>query len=164
MDDEARTRLFSSFVTDLLAEERARKNSFEQRGVTVISTAGTLVGIVTGLVALAPWDGHGAFDGAAQRLLVAALCLLSLAALVGLAVNLPALLPYADADALDDPRLRGGASFGLQEEIRQKVATTQELRRLNRTRARALLTALAFEVLALALMTVSVALELRGVR
>ncbi|MFE2514257.1 hypothetical protein [Streptomyces mirabilis] len=77
-------------------------------------------------------------------------------------MNLPALSPYADA--LDDPRLHGGASFGLQEEIRQKVATTQELRRLNRTRARALVTALAFEVLALALMTASVALELRGVR
>jgi hypothetical protein len=51
-----------------------------------------------------------------------------------------------------------------QEEIRQKVATTQELRRLNRTRARALLIAFAFEVPALALTTVSVALERRGVR
>ncbi|MBE9499197.1 hypothetical protein IHE61_14725 [Streptomyces sp. GKU 257-1] len=71
MSHETRIQHKSSFLTEQLVEERARKTSFETRGMAVISASGTLVGITTGAVALAASGRSVTFPESARLLLVA---------------------------------------------------------------------------------------------
>ncbi|MGC0378277.1 hypothetical protein [Streptomyces sp. SAI-229] len=160
MNHETRIQHKSSFLTEQLAEERAKKASFETRGMAVISASGTLVGITTGAVALAASGRSVTFPGTAQRLLVAALVMLVLAAILGLLINVPVRLPHADTGDLTH-LLEPGTRFGPDEWNRTKMDTIVALRRVNRQRAWALLAALLLVVIALVLMMASAAFALR---
>ncbi|MFZ1926007.1 MAG: hypothetical protein WAU42_07680, partial [Solirubrobacteraceae bacterium] len=46
------TAVYAEFLVGELAEQDARKASFEQRGIAVVTTAGTLVTLLFGLAAL----------------------------------------------------------------------------------------------------------------
>lgn len=46
------TSVYSDFLAGELAAQDARKASFEQRGIAVVTTAGTLVTLLFGLAAL----------------------------------------------------------------------------------------------------------------
>ncbi|MFW6690296.1 hypothetical protein [Streptomyces sp. MAR4 CNX-425] len=159
MNQETHLGHVSALLAEQLAEERAKKTSFEARGMAVISAAGTLVGITTGAVALAASGRSVTFPGTAQRLLVAALVMLVLAAVLGLLVNVPVRLPHAgaaDLTRLLEPHVRSGP----EEWNRAKVDTILALRRVNRGRAWALTAALLLVVVALVLMMASAAVAL----
>jgi phage-related minor tail protein len=74
-------------VREQLAEERARKNSIEQRGIAVITSSGTLVTLLFGLTALATKAQNYQLPPIAAFALAVAAVLFVLAALVGIAVN-----------------------------------------------------------------------------
>lgn len=130
-------------LADQLASERATKNSFEQRGINVITTSGTLVALVIGFLSLAP-------DAAtvAKPAVGAALAGFLLAAVGGLWVNRPTSIPAIPVD-----RLRDAAEVPQSELARDmlwyQADTLAELRKLNRGRARILTMALALQILAL---------------
>lgn len=149
------TTAYHAVLTDQLADERAKKNSLEQRGIAVISTSGTLVTITLGFVALATSAQTHVLDTTVVVLLVVALGGLVLAAAAGLIVNLPVRLPVVDAGELatangDDDVETNRAEY----EILARLLT--DLRRVNRRRAKILFAALLVEVTALAVMAVAV--------
>ncbi|OEU98216.1 hypothetical protein AN217_10695 [Streptomyces qinglanensis] len=160
MSHETRIQHKSSFLTEQLVEERARKTSFETRGMAVISASGTLVGITTGAVALAASGRSVTFPESARLLLVAAMVMLVLAAVLGLLINVPVRLPQADTGDLTQ-LLEPTARFGPDDWNRVKRDTIVALRRVNRRRARSLLAALLLVVVALVLMMASAAFALR---
>ncbi|HET6707089.1 hypothetical protein [Amycolatopsis sp.] len=148
---------FRALLDDQLSDERAKKNSLEQRGIAVISTAGTLVTITLGFVALATRTPTYVLGAPVVVLLVVALGGLIVAAAAGLLVNLPARLPIVDAAELtaadeedDDPET--------EREVIAHLLTG--LRKVNRRRARILFAALLLEVAALAVMAVAAVIAL----
>lgn len=74
-------------VKEQLTEERARKSSLEQRGVAVITSAGTLVTLLLGLSALATKAPNYLLPEPASLLLSVAAGLFVAAALAGIATN-----------------------------------------------------------------------------
>jgi hypothetical protein len=76
-------------LRDQMDEERARKHSLEQRGITVITTSGALVTLVLALSAVVPAAAGKAIPVAARVPLLVALVLFATAALMGLATNWP---------------------------------------------------------------------------
>src|SRR5438093_1388669 len=79
---------YNAFVTAQLAEERSTKTSLESRGITVITTSGTLVTLLFGLVALATKTAQTyTLPDPAPGLLVLAAGLFTLAAVFGLLTN-----------------------------------------------------------------------------
>jgi hypothetical protein len=146
---------YHALLTDQLADERAKKNSLEQRGIAVISTSGTLVTITLGFVALATRAQTYVLGATVVVLLVVALAGLVLAAATGLVVNLPARLPVVDAGELaaasGDDDLE---TVRAEHEVLAHVLT--DLRQVNRRRAQILFAALLVEVTALAVMAVAV--------
>ncbi|MEV6164271.1 hypothetical protein AB0L71_20500 [Streptomyces sp. NPDC052052] len=129
--------------------------------MAVISASGTLVGIITGAVALATSGRSLTFPGTAQLLLVAALVMQVLAAVLGLLVNVPVRLPHAGTEDLTQ-LLRPGTRFEPEEWNRVRTDTITALRRVNRRRARALSTALLLVVIGLFLMMASATVALRA--
>jgi ABC-type long-subunit fatty acid transport system fused permease/ATPase subunit len=142
----------TELLTDQLADERARKASIEARGMAVITTAGTLVTITLGFVALAARDAKTVLAQAVVILLVASLVGLVAAAVMGLLVNLPARVPQVDAAYL----LAGEDD----QDVAIRVELLTGLRALNRVRARLLFAALSVEVVALVVMAVAVTVAL----
>jgi hypothetical protein len=136
---------FRALLDDQLADERAKKNSLEQRGIAVISTAGTLVTITLGFVALATRAPTYVLASVVV-LLVVALGGLIVAAAAGLLVNLPARLPIVDADELIvvDTEDDGSETARAEHEVLARLLT--DLRKVNRRRARLLFAALLVEV------------------
>lgn len=150
---------YHALLTDQLADERAKKNSLEQRGIAVISTSGALVTITLGFVALATRARTDVLGTAVVVLLVVALVGLVLAAAAGLVVNLPARLPVVDAGELAVASGEDEVEVArVEHEVLARLLAG--LRRVNRRRARVLFAALLAEVGALAVMTVAVVVAL----
>lgn len=150
---------YHTLLTDQLADERAKKNSLEQRGIAVITTSGTLVTITLGFVALATRAQTYVLGPTVVALLVVALAGLVLAAAAGLVVNLPARLPVVDAGEFTT--VNGGddlETVGAEHEVLAHLLT--DLRQVNRPRARILFAGLLVEVTALAVMAVAVVVAL----
>lgn len=53
MDDGGAHEIYAAFIADALSREYARKQSLEQRGLAVITTAGTLVSLIFGFAIFA---------------------------------------------------------------------------------------------------------------
>src|ERR1700694_370776 len=97
--------ILAAYVQAQLARQDARKTSLEQRGITVITTAGALVTLLFGLAALSTKRAQTfALPAGASYLLVVALVLFFGAALAAILTNVP--LEYEEADA----EARGGGS------------------------------------------------------
>jgi type III secretory pathway component EscS len=83
-----------------LAEERLTKASLEQRGITVITTAGTIVGLLFGLVAVITQATEFALPAGARPWLTWSLISLTASTLGGLLVNFPTTYEEADPASL----------------------------------------------------------------
>jgi uncharacterized membrane protein len=82
--------VLAACVQEQLARQDARKTSLEQRGITVITTAGALVTLLFGLAAFTTKRSQTfALPGGASYLLVAALVLFFGAALAAILTNVP---------------------------------------------------------------------------
>ena len=82
---------YSDFIEKQLEREDATQTSLEARGLSVVSTAGTLVTLLFGLGALISGLKTFVLSGEARDNLFVALVLLVLAALAAIASNLPML-------------------------------------------------------------------------
>ena len=80
---------YSDFIEKQLAREDATQTSLEARGLSVVSTAGTLVTLLFGVGALISGLKTFALSGEARDNLFVALVFLVLAALAAIASNLP---------------------------------------------------------------------------
>jgi uncharacterized membrane protein len=90
--------VYGEYLRDEVAGQEARKSSFEQRGITVVTTAGTLVTLLFGLAALSTTTTKNL--GAAERAwLAGALGCFVIAAAFALATNFPR--KYSGPEASD---------------------------------------------------------------
>jgi hypothetical protein len=156
---------YGQVVDDQLEEERRRKASLEQRGTFVITTAGTLVSLLFGLAAVATSRGSFVVPAEARVLLTAAVCLFALAALGGLAANVP--LRYPNADPQDLRRLITGEFWtdgvwvrppfaAMRRTSELRVDLIQGCRRMNRIKAYAVVSALVAEVMAVGALSAAI--------
>ena len=92
--------VYADFIEKVLDAQEARKTSTEQRGVAVITTAGTLVTLLFAVIGLATRRTQTySLPGMTKNWLIAAVVLLVLAAVCGLATNAP--LRYKNVKAND---------------------------------------------------------------
>jgi hypothetical protein len=102
--------IYAQYIKDQLTEEDARKESIEKRGLAVITTSGTIVSLLFGLVAVLTGAKEFKLPAGAEPWLGAALIAFVIATFAGLLTNMPLLylgvkakeLKLAVADLWDD--------------------------------------------------------------
>ena len=100
--DDARSsgELFAAFAVEQLAAEEGRRTSLESRGMTVITSSGTIAGLLLALAALVTDGDDFTLTGDVTPWFVAALAAFAIAALLGVAVNSPTRTSAIDPAAL----------------------------------------------------------------
>jgi hypothetical protein len=152
--------VYVELLKEELQEERARKTSLEQRGLSVITSSGTLVTLLFALAAVV--TGSKSFSGvdrAPKVLLVIALALFIIAALGGILTNWP--LGYGEPNPSDLTRL---IATEWSSSVQEATAATAEARAdvigvaksRNDLKATALVAAMVAEVLAVFFVALSV--------
>lgn len=93
------------FVSEQLEDDLARRQSFEQRGIALVASAGGFVTILFGLIAIASRTGNKTaavtVPDSARSLIIYALPLLFLAAVAGIVAAVPLLYDAPDETDLD---------------------------------------------------------------
>lgn len=92
--------VYSNYIDAELAVQLARKASLEQRGVAVITTSGTLVSLLFGLVAVITGVEHYTPPSGARIWLYVGLGLFVVASVLALVVNAPLVYQTVKADEL----------------------------------------------------------------
>ncbi len=140
-----------------LDHEWDRQHSLEQRGITVITSSGTFVTLIFAVAALIT-KLHAAknLDLAETILIVASMLAFLAAGLYGILVNRP-----EDYGAVSIERI-AEASKGMSkeetDELRQDVtAAVDHARKMNAYKARFLLSAILWEMIAVALLVITIA-------
>lgn len=101
----------AELMADQLQAERTRHASIEQRGITVITTSGTLITLLLALAGLTGRTAGFKLAKNAQVWLLTALIFLTLAAIAGIIVNFPGrgrsvgLYPEEIKSLLEDPTM-----------------------------------------------------------
>ena len=151
---------YAVYLKDEIEAQNARKASFEQRGLAVVTTAGALVALLFGLTALstkAQPTYH--LPHSARYFLVAALVFFLLAALAALATNLP--LPYEAVKAdeirrrLKEVPVRSADAAELDIAL-TRVKTLRDAKQKNGLKGWILFAAMALEVVAVALVGIAI--------
>lgn len=102
--------VYGEYLKDEIARQDARQSSFEQRGLAVVTTSGTLVTLLFGLAALSTASAKGnPLHHEESVFLAVALVLFFVAGVLALLTNVP--LGYEGPD-LPDPRKPEKPSFG----------------------------------------------------
>jgi hypothetical protein len=158
--------IWGDYVKEELDRQVARKASFEQRGLAVITTSGVLVTLLFGLAALSTKERQTfVLPGASRVLLLVALGFFVLAIGAALATNVPLIYRNVTPEALT------GAVNGRWSEspsaARRKVAYTRidvlkSARSVNTVKAWILFGAMACELCALVIVAVAVGLVIAG--
>jgi hypothetical protein len=151
--------IYHSFVKDRLAEQDARKNSFEQRALAVITTSGALATLLLAFAALVTKSNEFELTSSARCLVVAATVAFATAALAAVATNLP--LNYASVRAEQMGALvkeRWGDEEAIAE---QRITATlvnliANAKKLNRIKGWLLFSAVTIEGLAVILLAIAV--------
>lgn len=152
------TAVYDELLKEELARQEARKASFEQRGLAVVTTAGTLVTLLFGLSAIATATSTGdPFRHEETLWLAFALGLFVISASLALSANFSMSYRSVDAqdikarlEAEDDPDDAALAVAELHAEI---LATAQEK---NTLKGRLVTVALGIEVTAVACVSVAI--------
>jgi len=102
--------VYGEYLKDEIARQDARQSSFEQRGLAVVTTSGTLVTLLFGLAALSTASAKGnPLHHEESVFLAVALVLFFVAGVLALLTNVP--LGYSGPD-LPDPKKPEKPSFG----------------------------------------------------
>jgi hypothetical protein len=151
---------YAEFVKDELDAQDARKASFEQRGITVITTSGVLATLLLGLAALSTKESRTfVLPDSSETLLAIALLFFVAAAALALVTNLPAGYEAVKVQAVrdrlnEDPVRNADAAAKDIAETRLKAIATAKKR--NKWKGRLLFAALIAEVVAVALVAAGV--------
>jgi hypothetical protein len=151
-----------------LDEERATKNSLEARGIGIITTSGVLATLIFGLVTFTRGNvnqPHLAIVDTAKWALIAAVVLFSLAALLGLAANLPwwyreALISVLEERVKPEEWSNPDPIEAARYDAVLNVQILKAARKVNGWKAWAVLTGLASEAVAAVAVAVAVGAEL----
>lgn len=150
MSSPSGSDVYADFINSLLEAESSRKASLEQRGIGVITTAGTLVTLLFGLVAAITSAKTFTLPAQAHGWLAAATILFVLAAAAGIVVNVP--LFYGQI-LITENDLR--AAWEDRASDAQAAVTAVRLRRLDRAQK--------FNTIKAWVLVLGVALELAAV-
>lgn len=166
MSDTDAGTAYGELITDQLAEERNRKASLEARGVTVITTSGTLVTALFALTAGLKAAAHFKLPGDAKIALMLALSAFVLAAMFGLATNLPLRYKEPTPDGLaklvDANYWVAPAEIGQIRVAAAKVTVLAVARSANSLKAALLIAGGSFELLAVIFLSLAVGSILYG--
>jgi hypothetical protein len=153
--------VYAELLADLLTAENTRKASIEQRGVTVITTAGTLVSLLVALSALLLGSGSRvAFPTGSRWLLIAAIAAFLVAAGFGLAANTPR--AYSALSTADLDRIIADFSWSADKEeavhliATRRVAELKIAREKNQNKAKYVQKAIICQVIGVGLVAVSI--------
>jgi hypothetical protein len=150
-------------VKEQLAEERARKNSLEQRGVAVITSAGALVTLLFGLTALATKAANYILPDLGRVLLVGAGVLFLLAGVLAIAVNWAVSYSEVTPEGLRDLQSAdwsGDESAAAKEVVAAWTDIIEVARSKNGQKGRYLRAAMLSELVALTLVAAAVVVVL----
>lgn len=155
---------YRDLIDGQLKREDARKTSFEARGMQIISSSGTMVTLLFGLAALVTGTKDFKLGDSSKVALAVALALLLVAAVCGIATNVP--LEYAEADPttltrlLDDRFWLGRLYVGQRRAAELEIAQLVVGRSANGLKAKLLIMGLGLEVLGVLAVGVAVLLVL----
>jgi hypothetical protein len=152
--------VYGAYIKDELAGQEARKASFEQRGLAVVTTAGTLVTLLFGLAALSTATAKGSPLLSEEKVwLGVALGLFVISAILALATNFP--LKYKGPEIADIiERLKATPEDSLEDaayavaEVRGDILLAAQQR--NTVKGRFLFAALVLEVAAVGCVGVAI--------
>lgn len=157
---------YSSFIDAQLAEERNSKISLESRGITVITTSGSVVGVLFGLLAVIGGTTEFVLPEDARPWFAAALLTLTVSAIGGLLVNLPLAYEEADPKALEDLLINPDGSWapeweesiieGSRRVAQVNIRLLSAARNTNRVKSFLLISAQIAEVVGVALLAMAV--------
>jgi nitrate reductase NapE component len=146
--------VYAEFVKGELAAQDKRKESFEQRGLAVVTTSGGLVTLLFALGALST-KKQATFEltGHAPRFLAIALVLFFLAAVAALLTNMPIRYAVPGADSIREmleKADRRTEDHALKAVTRARLDSLVDAKSKNRRKARLLFLAICLEVAAVA--------------
>ncbi len=152
---------YGQLIADQLTEERDRKTSLESRGITVITTSGSLAAVLFGLTAVLSSATHLQLPGSARLPVVLAVASLVIAGILGLATNIP--LRYKEptvralAGLLHANYWTGPSEIGHLRVAQAQVKTIAAARRANGLKVSLLVAAMLCELLAVIFLAWAVA-------
>jgi hypothetical protein len=160
-EEVAASGVITSLVEEALAEEAARKESLERRGLAVVTTSGTLVTVILTIGGLR----HSAQTSLTLGLVAGALASFVGAATGGLLANLPQGYKRISRQSIA-ALIEKAVFFGNANRVSRKItlgrfAELSSARRANARKALALQWALFSEVLAVLLMSVATLVALQ---
>lgn len=143
-----------TLISDLLAEERSRKQSLEQRGLAVITSSGTMVTLLFALAALVTSDETFVLEDCSKLLLAGAAISFSVAAVLAIFIQKPLLYQEPGISWL---KTVTGASVwdkvpettASRRAAEARVNSIASFREKNVVKVRLLTTALSFEAAAI---------------
>lgn len=154
--------LLQTLISDQLAEERARKQSLEQRGLAVITSSGTMVTLLFALAALVTNDDDFVISGSSKFLLAGAATSFSVAAVLAIFIQKPLLYQepgirwlrtVTSASVWDTV----SATTASRRAAEARVNSIESFRQKNLQKVRLLTAALSFEAAAIAFVVGTVA-------
>lgn len=149
--------VYADFVKSLVDAESSRKSSLEQRGIAVITTSGTLVTLLFGLIAVITSSKTFVLPSRVHGWLAGAAILFVLAALLGIVMNVP--LFYGEI-AITEAELR--ESWGDAPPDAQASVTSVRLKSLaqaskaNTRKAWVLVFSVILELIAVIILTIGI--------
>ncbi|HEX8303893.1 MAG TPA: hypothetical protein VF612_03370 [Jatrophihabitans sp.] len=149
--------VYTEFVKLLLEAEATRRTALEDKGGAVISTSGTLVTLLFGLVAVVTGADTFTLPGASHGWLIAAIVLFAVASLIAILISVP--LPYGQTDITAAMLASWWSQPPAQAQAAVSGVRLQALaaaRRMNAIKARILIAATLFELVAVAMLGVAV--------
>ncbi|HEX8092854.1 hypothetical protein [Jatrophihabitans sp.] len=157
MADDTAPVIYTDYVKLLLDAEATRRTALENKGGTVISTSGSLVTLLFGLVAVITSADSFTLPGAAHGWLVAAIALFIAASVIAILVSVP--LPYGETTITVDQLISWWNQPSEQARAAISGARLKALaaaRRMNAIKARILLVGICCELLAVVMLGIAV--------
>lgn len=154
---------YQDLLTGLLAEERERKKSIEARGMSVVTSSGTLATLLFGLAALVTGSEGFELPATSRQLLVASVVFFALAGILGIFTNKPLLYAEPGTDWLKkviEPGVWDGTTSVLaaRRAAEARVSTIKSFRDKNKQKVRLLTAAITLQVVAVTSLALAVLL------
>ena len=163
-DDTDAGVVYARLIADQLTEERSRKSSLEARGVTVITTSGTLATLLFALTAGLTAASSFKLPTDAKLPLLLAIIAFVVAAMCGLGTNVPLIYrepsPQGLAKLVNARYWTAPAPIGQLRVAAAQVTALNAARVANKLKVRLLLSAAGAELLAVAFLAWAVAIIL----